>query len=309
MKVRNTLSEASGEPCAITVGTFDGLHLGHRKIIEQLITVARKNQLTATILTFFPHPRMVLQQDVDLKLLHTIDEKIALMEKTGVEELIIHPFTKEFSRLSAAEFVGDILIGGLGAQKIITGYDHRFGRNRMASLDDLRELVMPFQVEIIEIPPEEVNEVSVSSTKIRHALLQGDIKTATNYLGYPFMLTGKVVRGKGLGRQLAFPTANLHIAEAYKLIPKNGVYVVKSRLHRKVVYGMMNIGYNPTVDGTEQSVEVYFFDFEGDLYGKIIQVDLLARLRDEQRFASVEALTNQLHKDREMAFSFIDTIG
>ncbi len=309
MKVRNTLSEASGEPCAITVGTFDGLHLGHRKIIEQLITVARKNQLTATILTFFPHPRMVLQQDVDLKLLHTIDEKIALMEKTGVEELIIHPFTKEFSRLSAAEFVGDILIGGLGAQKIITGYDHRFGRNRMASLDDLRELAMPFQVEIIEIPPEEVNEVSVSSTKIRHALLQGDIKTATNYLGYPFMLTGKVVRGKGLGRQLAFPTANLHIAEAYKLIPKNGVYVVKSRLHRKVVYGMMNIGYNPTVDGTEQSVEVYFFDFEGDLYGKIIQVDLLARLRDEQRFASVEALINQLHKDREMAFSFIDTIG
>ena len=249
-------------PTAITIGTFDGVHIGHRKILDRLIKNAATLDLKSTVLTFFPHPRMVLQKDSDIKLLNTIGEKTKILRELRLDQLIVHPFTKEFSRLSATEFVRDILVNDLKTKKIIIGYDHRFGRNRNANITDLRAFGSALDFQVEEIPAQEIDEVSVSSTKIRKALEEGDVQTANTYLGYPYMLTGLIQKGKGLGRQINFPTANLHIQETYKLVPKNGVYVVQSDLFGEKVYGMMNIGYNPTVEGKEKSTEVHFFDFD-----------------------------------------------
>lgn len=290
---------------AITIGTFDGVHIGHRKILERLIKNAKVLQLKATVLTFFPHPRMVLQKDSDIKLLNTLEEKKQILEQTGLDILIVHPFTKSFSRLSATEFVRDILVNQLRVKKIIIGYDHRFGRNRNANINDLIAFGNVLDFEVEEIPAQEVDAVSVSSTKIRRALDLGDITTANAYLGYEYMLTGTIIKGKGLGRKLAFPTANLHISESYKLIPKNGVYVVKSVLGQQTVHGMMNIGYNPTVAGTEKSVEIHFFDFQGDLYGKKVQISILDRIRDEHKFESLEGLKKQLEADKKTSLGII----
>lgn len=288
-----------------TIGTFDGVHLGHRKILERLTNNAKKTGLKSTVLTFFPHPRMVLQKDVDIKLLNTLEEKTQILETLGLDYLIVHPFTKEFSRLSATDFVNDILVNGLKTKKIIIGYDHRFGRNRNANIQDLIAFGQTLDFEVEEIPAQEVDDISVSSTKIRKALLEGDITTANNYLSYAYMLTGTIKKGKGMGRDFGFPTANLHIAETYKLIPKTGAYVVSSTLNGKTYFGMMNIGYNPTVDGTEKSIEVNFFDFEGNLYDQKIQVSLLHRIRDEQKFSSIEELKAQLKKDKDYSLELI----
>ena len=288
-----------------TIGTFDGVHLGHRKILERLTNNAKKTGLKSTVLTFFPHPRMVLQKDVDIKLLNTLEEKTQILETLGLDYLIVHPFTKEFSRLSATDFVNDILVNGLKTKKIIIGYDHRFGRNRNANIQDLIAFGQTLDFEVEEIPAQEVDDISVSSTKIRKALLEGDITTANNYLSYAYMLTGTIKKGKGMGRDFGFPTANLHIAETYKLIPKTGAYVVSSTLNGKTYFGMMNIGYNPTVDGTEKSIEVNFFDFEGNLYDQKIQVSLLHRIRDEQKFSSIEELKAQLKKDKNHSLELI----
>ncbi len=294
-------------PTAITIGTFDGVHIGHRKILERLINDAKKTNLRSTVLTFFPHPRMVLQKDTEIRLLNTIQEKIKILEYIGLDYLIIHPFTLEFSRISSTEFVRDILVNELKAKKIIIGYDHRFGRNRNANIQDLFAFGNTFNFEVEEIAAQEIDDVSVSSTKIRNALIDGDIKTANEYLGYNYMLTGDVKKGKGLGRQLNFPTANLFIKEKYKLIPKNGVYVVKSILNGKLFYGMMNIGFNPTVDGSTKSIEIHFFDFNSDLYGQNIQVDIIERIRDEHKFKSLEELKTQLLKDKETSISIISS--
>jgi len=254
------------KPSAITIGTFDGVHLGHKTIIDQLTHQA--NGLDTTILTFFPHPRMVLQQDASIKLINTIDERIELLSKTKLNHLIIYPFTKEFSRLKALDFVRDILVDKLYAKKVVIGYDHRFGRNRNANIDDLRAFGGVFKFDVEEITAKEIDNITISSTKIRKALNEGNITKANSYLGYEFMLTGVVTRGKGLGKQLNFPTANIYIEETYKLIPKKGSYIVKSNIDGNLVYGMMNIGNNPTVSGTDLSIEVHFFDFNHDLYGK-----------------------------------------
>jgi len=294
-------------PTAITIGTFDGVHIGHRKILERLINDAKKTGLQSTVLTFFPHPRMVLQKDTEIKLLNTIQEKINILELIGLDCLIIQPFTMEFSRLSATEFVRDILVNKLNSKKIIIGYDHRFGRNRNANIQDLITFGNALNFEVEEIAAEEINDVSVSSTKIRNALINGDIKTANDYLGYNYMLTGDVKKGKGLGRKLNFPTANLFIEEEYKLIPKNGVYVVKSFLNEKLFYGMMNIGFNPTVGGSSKNIEIHFFNFKADLYGQNIQIDILERIRDEHKFNSLEELKVQLAKDKETSLAIISS--
>jgi len=254
----------------VTIGTFDGVHLGHRKILERITNNAKNTGLKSTVLTFFPHPRMVLQKDVDIKLLNTLEEKKQILESLGLDYLIIHPFTKQFSRLSAIDFVRDILVNNIKAKRIIIGYDHRFGRNRNANIKDLISFGNTFDFEVEEIPAQEIEDVSVSSTKIRKALLDGDVETANSYLSYAYMLTGIVKKGRGLGRDFGFPTANLHIPEEYKLIPKNGAYVVKSHLEGKDYFGMMNIGFNPTVDGSKKSIEVNFFEFDGNLYEKKI---------------------------------------
>lgn len=292
-------------PIAITIGTFDGVHIGHRKILEKVINHAKNSDLRSAVLTFFPHPRMVLQKDADIKLLNTIDEKVTILEQMGLDILVIHPFTKDFSRLSATEFVRDLLVNKLKSKKIIIGYDHRFGRNRNANITDLIAFGSTLDFAVEEIPAQEIDDVSVSSTKIRKALEEGDVETANTYLGYAYMLTGTIKRGKGIGRQLNFPTANLTITETFKLIPKNGAYIVKSTIGKRTIHGMMNIGYNPTVNGREKTIEINFFDFEGDLYEQKIQVNLLHRLRDERKFESLEALKTQLAKDKEKSLEII----
>lgn len=302
----HSISEyAAQEPIAITIGTFDGVHIGHRKILEKVINHAKVAQLKSAVLTFFPHPRMVLQKDADIKLLNTLAEKKAILNKMGLDILVVHPFTMEFSRLTATEFVRDLLVNKLRSKKIVIGYDHRFGRNRTANITDLIAFGNALDFAVEEIPAQEIDEVSVSSTKIRKALEEGDVHTANEYLGYDYMLTGVVQKGKGLGRKLAYPTANLVIQESYKLIPKTGSYTVKSHLNGKTVYGMMNIGFNPTVNGTAKTIEIHFFDFNDDLYEQTIQIDMLNRLRDERKFNSLDALKEQLKEDKLASLRFI----
>lgn len=289
----------------LTIGTFDGVHIGHQKIIKRLVEISEIKNLTPSLLTFFPHPRMVLQKDANIKLINTIDEKKDILKQFGISNLVIKEFTKEFSRLTAEDFVKNILVDHLKAKHIIIGYDHHFGRNRNANIEDLKQFGKDFDFEVEEISKQDINDVAVSSTKIRAALQEGNIKTANTYLGYNFMLTGKVIDGKKLGQTINYPTANLHIEETYKLIPKHGVYIVKSIIDNNTVYGMMNIGHNPTVNGKHQTIETHFFDFNKDLYGQNLKIELLQRLRDEQKFNSVQELQSQLHIDKKNALEFI----
>lgn len=296
---------SSSKKTIITIGTFDGVHMGHQQIIAQLIEASKKKNETSVILTFFPHPRMVLQKESGIKLINTLDEKSELLAKLCVDELIIHPFDKEFSRLSAFEFVRDILVNQLNISKLIIGYDHHFGKNREGNFEQLQEYGRIFDFELEEIPAQNLNKVSISSTKIRNALLEGDMKRANSYLGYYFMLSGKVTSGEKIGSAIGFPTANINIEESYKLIPKKGAYLVKSELDGQIYFGMMNIGNRPTVNGIERTIEVNFFNFVGDLYDCFISVELLQFLRAEQKFKSVEHLQKQLHIDREHAKTLI----
>jgi len=290
----------------ITIGTFDGVHIGHQKIIQRLIEVGKAKDLTPTILTFFPHPRMILQKDANIKLINTLEEKESILKHFGLENLVVEKFTKAFSRLTAQEFVETILVKQLKAKHVIIGYDHHFGRNRSANIEDLKAFGLQYRFEVEEITAQDINDVSVSSTKIRTALLDGDIKTANSYLGYPFIISGTVEKGKGLGRTIGFPTANIAVSQNYKLIPKQGVYVVKSEIDNKTIYGMMNIGTNPTFNGIVETTEVNFFNFDADLYNKKITIELLDRLRDEEKFQSVSDLKQQLIKDKNNALQFIN---
>lgn len=298
MEFHQSLDSKNNPPTVVTIGTFDGVHIGHQKIIKRLITVGKEKNLRSVVLTFFPHPRMVLQKNADIKLLNTINERKTILTSLGLDQMVIKTFTKEFANLSAEEFVKTILVDTLNAKYIIIGYDHQFGKDRSANIDDLKAYGKIFGFEVEEISAQDVEDVSVSSTKIRTALHCGDINTANAYLGYNYFLTGMVVKGKGLGKQIGFPTANISISEDYKLIPKNGVFVVKAIVMGKILYGMMNIGINPTVNGKKESIEAHFFDFDTDIYGESIKVEFLVRLRDEYKFESLELLQDQLKKDK-----------
>ena len=288
------------------MGTFDGVHIGHRKILEKLIQNTETEEYESLVLTFFPHPRMVLQGQSEIKLLNTIAEKIDLLEKIGIQNLVIHPFDEKFSNLSAEEFVKSVLVEKFHVQKIIIGHDHRFGKNRSANIDDLIAFGKQYHFEVEQISVQEVDAVSVSSTKIRKALLEGNVAMANEYLGYDYSLSGTVVKGKQLGRTIGFPTANLKIEENYKLIPKNGVYIVKSILDQKTVFGMMNIGFNPTVAGENLTIEIHYFDFDANLYEQKISVSILSYLRPEQKFDSVAVLKEQLQKDAAAALGYFN---
>lgn len=289
----------------VTIGTFDGVHIGHKYVLNKVTQLSDENNFDSTVLTFFPHPRMVLQQDSSIKLLNTIQEKELLLSQIGIHNLIIHPFDLEFSRLTAEEFVKDILVEKLNAGIIIIGYDHRFGRNRTANIDDLIEFGKEYDFEVIEISAKEIDDIAISSTKIRTALLEGNISTANGYLGYNYFLSGKVVNGKQIGRTINFPTANIEISETYKLIPKNGVYIISSLINDEKYFGMMNIGINPTVDGLEQKIEVHFFDFDKDIYNQDLKIEILSRIRDEKKYDSLNELKTQLKKDEFTSRSFI----
>ncbi len=289
----------------VTIGTFDGVHIGHRKILKKLILRAQEMNCESVVLSFFPHPRMVLQHDTSIKLLNTLDEKIKLMEELGVDHLIIHPFDQEFSNLSAEHFVKNILVDQLHTQKIIIGYDHRFGKNRSADITDLIEFGRRYDFEVEQISAEEINEIAVSSTKIRTSLLNADLETTTHFLGYPYEFSGTVVQGKQLGRTIGFPTANIAIDQKYKLLPKNGVYVVRVTLDDQTLFGMMNIGVRPTIDGQTQTIEVHLFDFEREIYNAHLTITVLKFIRDEEKFESLEALQAQIFTDKSVALAFL----
>ncbi|UZD41755.1 bifunctional riboflavin kinase/FAD synthetase [Capnocytophaga ochracea] len=289
------------QPTVLTIGTFDGVHLGHQKIIERVVATAHQEGLLATIFTFFPHPRMVVQHDKSLKLIHTLEEKKQLLQQLGVDLLVVQPFNEAFAQLTAEEFVSTILVQHLNVKKVIIGYDHRFGRNRTANINDMRLFGEKYGFAVEEISVQEVDEVSVSSTKIREALNKGDVTTAEHYLGTPYSLTGTVVHGLKLGRTLGYPTANIQVTEDYKLIPKDGVYAVYSYIDARKVYGMMSIGKNPTIEGKGASIEVYFFDFNGDLYDRELTIYFVKYLREERKFSSVALLKKQLQDDETTA--------
>jgi riboflavin kinase/FMN adenylyltransferase len=248
---------------------------------------------------------MVLQEKSEIKLLNTIEEKIQLLETIGIQNLVIHPFDALFSQLTAEEFVQTVLVDQFDIHKIIIGHDHRFGRNRTANIDDLIGFGEKYGFEVEQISVQEINDLSVSSTKIRKAILEGNMPLANEYLGYDYFLSGIIFKGKQLGRTIGFPTANLKIKEDYKLIPLNGVYVVKSTINQKTVFGMMNIGFNPTVSGEQLSIEIHFFDFDADLYDQKITVSILTYMRPEQKFDSVALLTEQLEKDKSTAIRYL----
>jgi riboflavin kinase/FMN adenylyltransferase len=292
----------------VTIGTFDGVHIGHKKILEKIIQSSKELNCESVVLTFFPHPRMVLQENSEVKLLNTVKEKTELLQQIGIDNLIIHPFDKEFSRLTAEEFVKNILVDQLNVQKIIIGHDHRFGKNRTADIDDLILYGKDYGFEVEQISAQEINDNAVSSTKIRNAILDGNCSLTKSYLGYNYFFSGKVVQGKQLGRTIGFPTANIQIEEDYKLIPKNGVYSVKSTINNTTFFGMMNIGIRPTIDGEKQTIEVHIFDFEATIYNKIITIELLEFIREEKKFESLEALKIQLNSDKETALNFISKL-
>jgi riboflavin kinase/FMN adenylyltransferase len=295
------------EASIVTIGTFDGVHLGHQQILKQLIDTSRKSKLKSVLLTFFPHPRMVLQPDVPMHLIQTIEERERALAKTGLDYLVIHPFSAEFSRLSADDYVKRVLVQQLNVQKVVVGYDHRFGRNRTASLEDMYHYADIYDFELIEIDAKKIDSTAVSSTKIRKAIDEGNIELANTYLGQPFTLEGMIVHGDKRGRELSYPTANMDLKNPHKIVPKQGVYLVKSNLSNRVIYGMMNIGTKPTFDASMPSIEVHFFDWNGDLYGQAVQVELLKWVREERKFSSVEELQTQIQADEQYCRSSIPT--
>jgi len=300
---------SSKNPSVITIGTFDGVHIGHRKIINQLTTISSTDNLVSILLSFFPHPKMVLQSNNEIKLINTINEKQDLLSALNLDFLIIKEFTKEFSRLSALEFVRDILVNKLNAKHIIIGYDHHFGRNRTANIQQLREFGELYDFTVTEILAQDIDNIAISSTKIRKALNNGDIKLANNYLGYNYFFNGTVIHGNNIGQTISFPTANIKIDESYKLVPKNGVYIVKSFIDNKCVFGMMNIGTNPTFNRKNQSIEIHFLDFNKNIYNQSLSVEMISRIRSEKKFSSVENLKKQLELDKVTTLSYIDSLN
>jgi riboflavin kinase/FMN adenylyltransferase len=309
VKIYRSLDEFKTLPFAVvTTGTFDGVHVGHQIIIKDVVSYAKQLGGESVLVTFFPHPRVVLQPESDLQLLTSIDERIELLKHTGLDHLLIIPFNKEFSRTSSLSFVRDILVNKIGTKKLIIGYDHHFGRNREGSFEHLLEFGPVYGFEVKEIAAQDVDNMKVSSTQIRKALLEGNTQKASTLLGYPYFFNGTVVEGKQIGRQLGYPTANIFWDEKRKLIPKHGVYL--GRLFFKdnpaqFKYGMLNIGMKPTVGGTNLSIEIHLFDFEKDIYNKEVKLELLDKIRDEYSFEGLEALKNQIDKDKETCLKLI----
>ena len=290
----------------VTIGTFDGIHLGHQKILSRLIKSSKNKDLNSVVLTFFPHPRIILNKYNEVKMIDTLDEKIIHLNEIGIDSLVIHPFDKNFSLLSANQFIKDFLVDKLKIKHIIIGYDHRFGKGREASVTDLKNYADDYDFTVEEIKAQEIEKITVSSTKIRNSINQGDIKTTEKYLGRSFNLTGKIVKGDGLGKKINYPTANIFIEETYKIIPKDGVYLVETIIEDELFNGMMNIGHRPTIGTNVKSIEVHLFNFNEDIYGKVISIKMISKIRDEKKFSSIEALKEQLVKDENYCLKLIN---
>jgi riboflavin kinase/FMN adenylyltransferase len=290
----------------VTIGTFDGVHLGHRKIISRIKELADAVGGETVILTFFPHPRMILHpEDESIKLITTIAEKAILLEQMGVDHLIITPFSRDFSNQSPEDYIRDVLVSKIGTKKIVIGYDHHFGKDRRGGLKDLLHLSPVYGFEVIEIPEQDINEVAVSSTRIREALLAANIELANQFLGYPFFITGKVIRGDQIGRQIGYPTANIHVEEKYKLIPADGIFAVKVQ-HDGIEYkGMAYIGSRPTINGMTRNIEVNLFNFDKEIYNDTIRMEFLHYIRGDVKFNGLDELKVQIAKDKEEVISLL----
>ena len=290
----------------VTSGTFDGVHLGHQKILKRIREIARSIQGETVLITFWPHPRLVLYpNEHKLRLLSTFEEKTKLLRQFGIDHLITIPFTQEFSQMSSEQFIKKVLIESIHTKKLVIGYDHRFGKNREGSFEYLKANSANFGFELEEISRQDVEEIAVSSTKVRKALESGDVRTAESCLGRPYELNGLVIKGQQIGRSIGFPTANIHIPNDYKLIPKDGVYAVEASVDGSIYKAMLNIGNRPTVDGTKKTVEANLFDFQGDLYDKQITIYFREFLREERKFDSLDALKEQLVLDQLSAKSIL----
>jgi len=300
MKIYHNIDEFERvKNAVVTIGTFDGVHLGHRKIISGIKELAENCDGETVLLTFFPHPRMILHpEDESLKMINTINEKAGLMEHLGIDHLIITPFSRDFSNQSAEEYIRDVLVNKIGTKKIVIGYDHRFGKDRQGGLADLLRLGPEYRFDVIEIPEQDINDVAISSTRIRTALLGGNIELANTFLGYPFFITGTVIRGDQIGRQIGYPTANIVIDERYKLIPSNGIYAVKVKIAGNTFNGMGYIGTRPTINGVTRNIEVNIFDFDHEIYNQQVIMEFHNFVRGDIKFASLDELKTQLAKDK-----------
>ena len=290
----------------VTSGTFDGVHLGHQKILNRLKEVAQETGGESVVITFYPHPRAVVSTDNQkVSLLTTIEEKIELLETTGIDHLLIIPFTREFSELSSEEFIQKILIETIGTKTLVIGYDHRFGRNREGSFEYLKTHAEKYGFVIEEIARQDIDHLTVSSTRIRQALVEGNIPTANHFLGRDYAISGLVVKGKQLGRTIGVPTANIQVRDINKLVPADGVYAVWVDYRNERFGGMMNIGNRPTVDGRLKTIEVNLFDFDKDIYGENLSVYFVERIRNEQKFNGLDALKEQIGKDKEAILAIL----
>ncbi len=288
----------------LTLGMYDGVHLGHQKILEEVVRRAKEHHGKSVLLTFSPHPRKVLQEGVELKMLSLQEEKLALLEKIGLDYVIVHPFTKEFSRLNSIDFVRDLLVNQLGVNQLVIGYDHHFGRNREGSFNDLEELSEVYDFELFKIGAQHFSEITVSSTKIRNALLTGEIEKANRLLHYLYSIEGVIIHGDKIGRTLNFPTANLKV-DHEKLIPQNGVYLFQTIYHTKHYYGLVNIGTRPTLQEKENRIEAFLFDFNQEIYDEKLKIEFLKKIRDEEKFDSIDALKKQIESDYQKAKEII----
>lgn len=304
--VRQLNSDTRFNKPILTLGTYDGVHLGHQKIIRSLVEKAKNENKESVLFTFEPHPRKVLYpESYSVKLIDTVDEKLEKLEKLGLDTVILFPFTKEFSRLSAMEFVRDVLVNQIGISEMHIGYDHHFGKNREGSFSELQELGELYDFNVFQLPAISIGEIAISSTKIRNAILEGDVKYASELMGSNFMLQGKVVKGQQIGRTIGFPTANIDLENTEKIFPKNGVYSAKAYLGDQVVFGVMNIGTRPTVANNGQvTIEIYLFDFKEEIYGQQIRVELMQHIRNEKRFEDITDLKNQIQLDEITARNY-----
>lgn len=305
--IQNTEHFRIETPTIVTIGTFDGVHLGHQKILERLKELKEKTGLKTVVLTFEPHPRKVLfPEQKDLKLLTLIDEKLHLLEKYGVDVTVVYPFSKQFSELSSDFYIEEILLRSLKVKYLVIGYDHKFGKNRSGDINTLKKLAPAHDFNVEEISAKDVDHIAISSSKIRKAIEEGHLELASEFLGHPFSLEGTVVKGKQLGRELGYPTANVRPEGEEKIIPKIGVYFVEVVIGNTDYYGMMSIGINPTTDNDNQvKLEVNIFDFNGDIYDRTIRINFLKRLRDEKKFANLTELKQAIEKDKETCMHLI----
>lgn len=310
MRIYHSLDDFSPvRNAVVTSGTFDGVHVGHQKILSRLTEVAKKNSGETVVITFWPHPRLVLYpNDTDLKLLNTFEEKAELIKAQGIQHLLRIPFTKEFSQQSSEEFITNILVDKIGTKKLVIGYDHHYGKNREGSFEQLKINGPKYGFDVEEISRQDVDHIVVSSTKIRRALETADLETATHLLGRPYGITGRVVKGDKIGRLMGFPTANIEIDSQHKLVPADGIYAVTVQHEHTVYGGMLYIGYRPTIDGGKKSIEVNIFNFDRDIYGESLSIKFHQLIRGDSKFNDLEELKEQLKKDKDQALSILKSI-